>query len=122
MRKKWIAVLVVAIVSAVAYALVPSPSRQCWRISEINFESIRFGMTFQEVEAIFGPPGDYRSGATIDADLWADCNFGQPMSAGDSVGNPTSRFQPGFEIWRADYGTAIVWFRENRASGATFIR
>ena len=35
------------------------------RITRENADRIRPGMTQAEVEAILGPPGDYRSGATV---------------------------------------------------------
>jgi hypothetical protein len=47
------------VVASVVVVLWPRPSS---RITRENFERIRPGMTRNEVEAILGPPDDYRTG------------------------------------------------------------
>jgi hypothetical protein len=52
----------------------------CWpaqsRISEENFNRITSGMDRSEVEAILGPPGDYRTGLTVSAEE-PGCEYGK---------------------------------------------
>jgi hypothetical protein len=57
-RKLLVAVAVLAVlVAAGASVLWPRPDR----ITRENFNRIREGMTWAEVEAILGPPGEYRT-------------------------------------------------------------
>jgi hypothetical protein len=49
-----------AIVAAGVVVLWPRPSR----VTRENFGRLKSGMTRAEVEAILGPPGDYRTGET----------------------------------------------------------
>jgi hypothetical protein len=61
-------------------------------ITQVNFERIKKGMTRREVEAILGPPGDYRSGPTV------------------FLYRSASR--PGMAVpleWRGDIGEIWVW-------------
>jgi hypothetical protein len=41
----------------------PSPLRH---IDRVTFEKIRTGMTSQELAALLGPPGDYRTGPSLE--------------------------------------------------------
>jgi hypothetical protein len=90
------------------------------RITQENCDRIRKGMTLAEVEAILGPPGDYRNGPT-DFDLpdwWA---------------TPTGVGGQAWAVWKGDHGGIYV-FRygdgdpaiasdddPNSVSGAEFI-
>jgi hypothetical protein len=49
-----------ALAGAAALALWPRADR----VTRANFDRIRVGMSRAEVEAILGPPGDYRTGRT----------------------------------------------------------
>jgi hypothetical protein len=58
-RRTWLAIAgVVLTISASLLVLRPNPDA---RISRENYERIKEDMTKAEVEAILGPPGDYRS-------------------------------------------------------------
>jgi hypothetical protein len=57
-RKLLVALAGLAVVAAGAVVLWPEPPS---RITRENFDRIREGMTQAEVEAILGPPGDYRT-------------------------------------------------------------
>jgi hypothetical protein len=60
-RRKLIALAGLAVLVAVgAFVLWPRPDR----ITEENYQRIQEGMSRAEVEAILGPPGDHRTGAT----------------------------------------------------------
>jgi hypothetical protein len=67
MRRRTLLVVlaVLAVVVAAGVVLWPRPPS---RITRENFDRIREGMTRAEVEAILGPPGDYRThfGQTAD--------------------------------------------------------
>ena len=54
-RRKLIVVLVVVVFGA--FVLLPGPGR----ITPVNYARIQPGMSRAEVEAILGPPGDYRT-------------------------------------------------------------
>jgi hypothetical protein len=61
MRKRKLLVVLAAlavVVAAGAVVLWPRPER----VTKENYDRIRAGMTRAEVEAILGPPGDYRTG------------------------------------------------------------
>jgi hypothetical protein len=67
MRKSMLlgaAMPVVALI--VAVALLARPQAPPFSIE--NFDRIRKGMSLPEVEAILGPPGDYRTGPTVPVD------------------------------------------------------
>ena len=60
MRRRWLWwVLAVAIVLAAAFVL---RSPRADRITPENYARVQPGMTRAEVEAILGPPGDFRKG------------------------------------------------------------
>jgi hypothetical protein len=64
-RLRWIAGLVLAVLVAIgAFVLWP----QSDRVTRENFDRIREGMSRAQVEAILGPPGDYRIGPTVAVD------------------------------------------------------
>jgi hypothetical protein len=58
-RKLLVALAGLAVVVAVGVVVLWPPED---RITEANLERIKEGMTQAEVEAILGPPGDYRTG------------------------------------------------------------
>jgi hypothetical protein len=88
-RRKLLVVLAgLAVVAAGVVVLWPRPDR----ITRENCDRIRPGMTRAEVEAILGPPDDYRTGL-------GESDFGDD-SASRWVGDP-----PGFPLsWR------LGWF------------
>jgi hypothetical protein len=55
-----VSLAVLAVVAARPILLPPTNPR----ITEANFERIERGMTLANVEALLGPPGDYRTGPT----------------------------------------------------------
>jgi hypothetical protein len=59
-----VAVVSVALLLVVAARLVLLPPANP-RITEANFQRIKAGMRREEVEAILGRPGDYRTGPTF---------------------------------------------------------
>jgi hypothetical protein len=59
-RRKLLVVLAGLAVVVAAGAVVLWPRAD--RITEENFDLLRVGMTCTEVEAVLGPPGDYRAG------------------------------------------------------------
>src|SRR5262245_5172511 len=70
-RRKVLVALVAVVVAGLAYAgwlwLAWRPSHRL--INRENFKRIEQGMTRKEVEAILGPPGDYRTGKPLSPDF-----------------------------------------------------
>jgi hypothetical protein len=60
-RRKLIALAGLAVLVSVG-AFVPWPQED--RITREGYDKVRHGMSPAEVEAVLGPPGDYRSGPT----------------------------------------------------------
>ena len=73
--------MVLVLAGAVAFVLWPAPDR----ITKENLWRIHNGMSQTEVVAILGPPGDYRTGPTIDsgdgggAILWGEGLLDHPI-------------------------------------------
>src|ERR1700722_18546676 len=65
-RRKLLAVLVLALVVVGAFMAWLRPQS---RITEENFNRVGEGMTLQQVEALLGPAGDFRTGPA-DARTW----------------------------------------------------
>jgi hypothetical protein len=64
-KLRWVAAAgLVALAGVAAFVLWPRPDR----ITEENYYRIKEGMSRAEVEAILGPPGDYRNGPTTNAE------------------------------------------------------
>jgi hypothetical protein len=63
MRRPTLLVALAGLAVVVAVGVVVLWPRQN-RITQENFDRIREGMSLAEVEAILGPPGDYRTGPT----------------------------------------------------------
>ncbi len=55
------AVAALTLAGAAAFVLWPRPDR----LTRVNFDRLREGMSLAEVGALFGPPGDYRTGPTV---------------------------------------------------------
>jgi hypothetical protein len=92
MLRRLILLAMLALLAAVAFvALVTWPRSD--RATQENFNRIRRGMSRAEVEAILGPPGDYRSGETHDF--------------------VTRGWLPGDLIWETDHVIIIVHFHES---------
>jgi hypothetical protein len=68
-RRKLVAAVVglAALVAVGTFVLRPGPSS---RITRENLDRIQDGMSLQEVEAILGPRGDYRTGPTKELPWW----------------------------------------------------
>jgi hypothetical protein len=62
MRKRTLLVALAGLTVVVAAGVVVLWPRASSRVTPENFDRIRKGMTQQEVEAVLGPPGDYRTG------------------------------------------------------------
>ena len=62
-------------------------------ITQENCDRIRKGMTLAEVEAILGPPGDYRNGPT---------DFDLPDDLEEVVAKP-------WAVWKGDHGAIRVY-------------
>jgi hypothetical protein len=87
-RKLLVALALAVAVAAAAVVLLPRPDR----IAREDYDRIRPGMTRGEVEAILGPPGDYRTGR-------GESDFGD-NSASRWIGDPTG-FHVGIAGWLA---------------------
>jgi hypothetical protein len=96
-KRKLVAKLVVfSLVAAIILAPSPQPSR----ITRENFNRLKDGMSRAEVEAILGPPGDYRIrpvGIVQDGDPDADMSRAC-ASVSRCVGDSSSRT----ELWKGD--------------------
>jgi hypothetical protein len=93
-RTLLVALAGLAVVVAAGAVVVLWPRED--RITQENCDRIHEGMTLTEVEAILGPPGDYRNGPTDPEP--------QPFWAGWSVG-PDPDYPP--LIWQGDRG--VIW-------------
>jgi hypothetical protein len=60
-RLRWGLVIMALVLAVTAVAVVLWPEMPS-RITRENYDRIRVGMRRSEVEAILGPPGDYRTG------------------------------------------------------------
>ena len=68
-RKQLVALMGLAVVLAAGVVVLwPAPKS---RISIEQFDQIREGMTLTEVEALLGPPGDYRTGPTVVTEVFS---------------------------------------------------
>jgi hypothetical protein len=63
-RKRLLVPLAGLLALVASFVLCPIPPS---RVTRENYDRIREGMTRAEVEAILGPPGDYRTGRTREA-------------------------------------------------------
>jgi hypothetical protein len=68
-RKLLVALAALAVVIA-AGVVVPGPSPEPSLVTRENFDRIQVGMSRAEVEAILGPPGDYRTGPVQGVLVW----------------------------------------------------
>jgi len=102
--------------AVVAVVLRPRPDR----ITREDYDRIRPGMTRAEVEAILGPPDDYRTGR-------GESDFGDD-NASRWVGDPTG-FRVGIAGWLvygnfppvkglSSSGMQGTWFSDSCASGS----
>jgi hypothetical protein len=110
MRRRWLLRVLAAglllLVTALAFVLWPPASLT--RITRENFDRIEYGMSPAEVEAILGPPGDYRSGPVLIA--WPGVRHtglreeevvvGTYQRGMESAFDPDSGYS--FRWWRAD--------------------
>lgn len=98
-RWKLLLALTLAALAAVAVGapfLVPRTSR----VTPENFERIDYGMSRPDVEAILGPPGDYRTAPTWVMNGEPERIFGPVLaSAGETI-----------ETWEGDNATILVEF------------
>jgi hypothetical protein len=91
-RRKWLAALGVLLVGTVAFA--PWPQLPADRVTRENYDRIEKGMSRAEVEALIGPPGDYRTGPSGIVSMTIYC--------GPSKGK--------LEAWAGDHGGICVYF------------
>ncbi len=100
MRKRWLALAGLAVALAV-FALWPRPSR----VTVDNWLKASWGMSQEQVEAVLGPPGDYRTGPTVDA--------AEDMGkyGGGFSGDP----KPSYTLhWQSDVGRVTMGFDSQR--------
>ncbi len=101
-RHKWklLAALagLVVLAGAAAFALWPD------RITPENYARIRIGISQAEVEAILGPPGDYRTVLTQEP----------PRPDLKRLGHPS-----GYEVWVGDTGHFLVFYSHDVVSHKT---
>jgi hypothetical protein len=85
------------------------------RLTVDNCYSVKEGMTRTEVEAIFGPPGDYRNGPTqLKKDLPATDRNNKGWAFGFEFGSGTYYLHGGTKVserWECDTATLEVYFR-----------
>jgi hypothetical protein len=68
-RKLLVTLAGLAVVVAVG-VFVPGPSPEPSLVTRENFDRIKGGMSRADVEAILGPPGDYRTGPVQGVLVW----------------------------------------------------
>jgi hypothetical protein len=115
-KRKLLAALAVGLAVLVAAALWPRTPRG-ERISRDNFGRLRIGMGRAEVEAILGPPGDYRTGPVRQTKLMICLHNDAPASNGPEPPDPvcwatdTERievtFDPHDTVVAADFAPTI---------------
>jgi hypothetical protein len=101
----------VMMIAAGTVVLWPQPSR----VTKANYDRIKIGMSRAEVEAIFGPPGDYtsgpvrsRSGMVID---YSDMEFVQRLERENlwwwatDDGSADISFDKGNQVIAMEFGT-----------------
>jgi hypothetical protein len=96
---KWLpALLVASLLVLLGFAaqpiLLPATNP---RITRENFERIEEGMRREDVEAILGPPGDYRTGPTYNPESFSIASFGSWGPRGTML------------AWEGDKGGIEVW-------------
>lgn len=77
-RLRWVVdglLLLVALLAAGVIVAWPQPGR----VTEDNFDRIQEGMSRAEVEALLGPPGDYKTGPVTDPGVLKPCFFGPTL-------------------------------------------
>jgi hypothetical protein len=82
------------LVAAAAFTLRPRPHR----ITRENYDRVQLGMSQSEVEAILGPPGDYRNGEVSNTEHWV----------GRNVKSVPGRLE-GPDVWQCDEAELIVY-------------
>jgi hypothetical protein len=110
---RWLSVAVVAsvfllvlVAARLVFVLRTDP-----RLTRENFGRIHGGMSRREVEALMGPPGDYRTGPTT------------PSEVAGHIGDPS---RPEVRlVWKGDEAEFSVWVRPDpseRVWGISFIK
>jgi hypothetical protein len=100
--RKWILLgALAALLAGGRVALLPRPSR----ITPENCHHLKSGMTRAEVEAILGPPGDYRTGETgrIEEEEWV-----VQSDAAENVDTPPDSYADA--LWECDTCCIRVYF------------
>jgi hypothetical protein len=105
MRRRTLLVVLAGLAVVVAAGVVVLSPQRPSRITPDNFDRIRDGMGHVEVEAILGPPGDYRTGPN-----WGD------SEAAYVAPPPTAGIE-----WLADDGCRrVVFDRSGRVEFSYF--
>ncbi len=126
-RRRWaLSGLAIALVALAAYCLSHGPER----ITRENYKRIREGMTRAEVEAILGPPGDYRSGLGelllegSHNSIWAEDEPPVPDSILDQDSEPNGKAWDSLSIyyrWFSDNAEVDLRFDDDgRVAGHSF--
>jgi hypothetical protein len=113
MRRRTLLVALAGLAVAIAAGMVvlwPKASR----VTSDNCDRIHRGMNRQEVEAILGPPGDYRSGPTEHSLVhatWTEEGQSMPISFWylEGIDPPTIHGETP-HIWLGDHGDAHVYY------------
>jgi hypothetical protein len=122
-RRKLLVVLAGLAVVIAAGVVVVWPKAS--RVPTENCDRIERGMNRQEVEAILGPPGDYRSGPTQHSLMhatWTEEGQSMPISFLylDGIDPPTIHGEAP-HAWLGDHGDADVYFDSaGLVTGRTF--
>jgi hypothetical protein len=77
-KTKWKALAASVLIAAVTYMTWPRPAR----VTPANCLQVRYAARLADVEAVVGPPGDYRLGPTRPASPYAGWSESRPGSAG----------------------------------------
>jgi hypothetical protein len=117
-KLRWVlaGVAVVALLAVAAVVLWPYPNR----VTRQNFDRIRLGMSLAEVEAILGPPGDYRTGDTVVIAIDANRLLTDPSSALRTKPGPATAQPEVRKVWEGDKGEIAIYFQAAGVSDKHF--
>jgi hypothetical protein len=101
-KRRWIMLVTLAavLIGGVAFAWWTRPPRVTWQ----NCERVKLGMSRAEVEAILGPPGDYRSGETDAVSVPDPDALSLSEATGDAADFSSS------ERWESDVASLSLFF------------
>jgi hypothetical protein len=121
LKRRWVVAGLVVLAAAGAVTLWPRPER----ITRENYECIRDGMSRAEVEAVLGPPGDYRTAPTEAPPLLGG-DFGPALivmhsTAIDAIEIHSAATTPVEKlVWHGDQGNIKVWIDSDGVASRSF--